>query len=101
MLVHASSFTLLRHLHSFFGLSNTHYVQRKYGEQYVRGAIYAYLFSCRIGGSHRGSYEEFYLAGYNTLQSVESRTSCYLLHVVFYLAYFPNLKIEVTCSSET
>jgi hypothetical protein len=29
--------------------------------------------SCRIWGSHSGGYEEFYLLGCNTVQSVESQ----------------------------
>jgi hypothetical protein len=29
--------------------------------------------SCRIWGSHSGGYENFYLLGYNTVQSIESQ----------------------------
>jgi hypothetical protein len=67
----------------------------------------------RISFSHSGGYEEFYLLGYNAVQSVENQTTfrrnillsssefvlCFLL--VSCWAYSSTLKMEATCSSET
>jgi hypothetical protein len=50
----------------------------------------------RTWGSHRGSYEEFYLLGYNAVQSLQPVST-----LVSCLAYSSTLKIEATCSSET
>jgi hypothetical protein len=47
---------------------------------------------CRVLGSHNGDYEEFYLLGYNTMQSI-TLVSC--------LAYSVNVKMKATCSCET
>jgi hypothetical protein len=33
------------------------------------------LLVCRIWGSHNGGYEEFYLPGYNAVQSAENQVS--------------------------
>jgi hypothetical protein len=74
---------------------------------------------CRIWGSHSGSYEEYYLVGYNAVQSIESqltfRRNMWPLSsrcknkpskkpaftLVSCSAHFSTLKVEAICSSET
>jgi hypothetical protein len=57
------------------------------------------------GGSNSGGCEEFYLLGYNAVQSVESQPTVlrnipppFSLTLVTCLVYFSTLKMEATCS---
>jgi hypothetical protein len=68
----------------------------------MAGNFLANIETIRIRGSQNGAYEQFYLLRKNAVWSIESEAELIatFFTLVSCMAYFSNLKMEATCSTE-